>query len=226
MKIKKIEERIPEGGAILDAEGLSAEAYGESMRRRLWSEYGRFAGLALKVGNPPRGARVLELGPGPGWISLIIGRDRKDLHIDAVDASPDMVRAAKKNLSELGSRVDVRVGFAETLTETVSGPYDLIYSRDSLHHWTEPKAAFLCLLRLLSPSGVLILQDGRRDLGLGAKILVGLLSRTMGAMGAFWRSSLAAGYTADELRTFTLEAGFSRVSVQAGLIDLSLVAAP
>lgn len=214
--------RVPEGGAINDEKGLSAEEYGEIMLRRLGSEYRRFAAQVLAAGKPPEGGRVLELGPGPGWVSVFLAETRPDLSIAAVDASPDMVRACGKNFAKAGiaGRAKVLQGRAEAVSKAVSGPFDLVYSRDSLHHWDDPQAGFAGIAAVLAPGGILVLGDGRRDLSLGGRLLVEVLSRAIGKMGAYWRSSLAAGYTPEELRFFLAGAGFEAADVRGSLIDL------
>lgn len=224
--MKNVKERVPEGGAIRDEGNLSAERYGEIMKRRLGGEYRRFAARVLDLGKPSENARVLEIGPGPGWISVLLATERPDLRIDMVELSPDMIRASLANLAAagIGDRATVIQGCAERVDEAVEGPYDLIYSRDSLHHWEDPPAAFSRFHALLSPGGALVLQDERRDIGMVARLLVAVLSRAMGAMGAFWRSSIAAGYTAAECARFLESAGFSQRRAEAEFLSVSLFA--
>jgi len=92
--MKRIRERIPEGGAIEDEPGMSAEDYGALMYLRLKGEYERFAESALKEAFPAEGASVLEIGPGPGWAGIMLLKRRADMSLTGLDASPDMVRAA------------------------------------------------------------------------------------------------------------------------------------
>ena len=57
-------ERIPEGGAIDDEEGLSAERYGEIMLRRLGKEYRRFARYVADSSRPVVASRQI-VAPRP-----------------------------------------------------------------------------------------------------------------------------------------------------------------
>ena len=226
MKARTQKVRIPEGGAIRDEEGMSAERYAEIMKKRLWKEYRRFAALSLELGRTARDGRALEIGSGPGWISILLAGERPDLKIDMVDASADMVRASRANVVEAGlaSHVSVGQGTAERIDEAVSGPYDLVYSHDSLHHWSDPAAAFDRIRSLLAPGGVMVVGDERRNIGAGASLLVAVLSRLIGPMGAFWRSSIAAGYTGEEARLFLEGAGFSEFRVEEEFLSLMIVA--
>jgi len=221
-------ERVPEGGAIDDDGGMSAERYGEIMLRRLGDEYRRFARYAAEAGTiagrPP--ARLLEIGPGPGWVSVFVSEALPEAEIVAVDASADMARACAANFAAAGiaDRARVVVGTAELLGDSVEGPFDLIYTRDSLHHWIDPVAGFRNARSLLAPGGVLALGDERRDLSPAARALVAIASRRMGPMGGYWRSSLAAAYTPAELGAMLAEAGFEGASVRGGFLDVRIIA--
>lgn len=46
------------------------------------------------------------------------------------------------------------------------GSYDLVFSRDSLHHWDDPEKAFLEIKRVLRPDGKIYISDARRDMNL------------------------------------------------------------
>lgn len=199
--MKRTRERIPECGAIEDSEGLSAESYAEIMRKRLWGEYQRFAGFVLEEGRPCRGARLLEIGPGPGWIGIILAKARPDI------------------------RIQVATGRAERLGESVKGAFDLVYSRDSLHHWDDPRAAFAAIRGALKEGGALVLQDERRDIGAAARLVVkAQCAFVLGPMGKYWRSSIAAGYTADEVRGFLELSGFQDISVLPDFLNLAVTA--
>jgi SAM-dependent methyltransferase len=219
--------RVPEGGAIEDSAALGAEEYSRIMKEKLWDEYERFSRFALAATCLPPGARILEIGPGPGWIGVIIAKARPDLRLEAVEASADMVRAYRGTIASEGleGRIEVGQGCAERLGDAVTGPFDLVYSRDSLHHWSDPVAAFRSIAAVLAPSGAVAIMDERRDIGVAAKLVVSALCAfSLGEMGKHWRSSIAAGYTAGEVRIFLSEAGFEDVSVAPGFLGLTAVA--
>src|SRR4051812_32053864 len=69
------------------------------------AQYGRFAGhlaagLYRRVARDvdglalPDGARVLDVGTGPGALPRLIAAQRPDLQVDAVDLSPEMIAQA------------------------------------------------------------------------------------------------------------------------------------
>jgi release factor glutamine methyltransferase len=56
----------------------------------------------------PRNARVLDLGTGSGCIALTIARQRRDVHVVAVESSPAALRWAR--LNDRGGLLDLRRG--------------------------------------------------------------------------------------------------------------------
>ena len=73
----------------------------------------------------PRGGRVLDIGTGSGCIAISIERERPDLHVVAVDRSPDALAVAAMNRARLDSRVRI-VG--SDLLSAIRGRFDVIAS--------------------------------------------------------------------------------------------------
>lgn len=226
--MRKVKARVPECGAIKDSDsssGLSAERYGEVMRERLGDEYRRFAQRAIEKAKPPEGGLVLEIGPGPGWAGIELLTARPDLRLIGLDASPDMLRAARKNAEAegLGDRAQYREGEAETLSGLEEQGFDLMISRDSLHHWEDPAAAFSSFARALKPEGRIFISDERRDLGLKERAFLCLVGRlSAGPMFRYWKSSLAASYTKDEIEGFLAGSGLKDCRVEEGFLNLTV----
>jgi release factor glutamine methyltransferase len=92
---------------------------------------------ALELLTPERPARVLDLCTGSGAIAVSLAAERRLVHVDATDISPDALAVARRNAERHG--VTERVSFHEgdlfgALTETRR--YDLIvanppYVRDA-----------------------------------------------------------------------------------------------
>jgi ubiquinone/menaquinone biosynthesis C-methylase UbiE len=222
----KVKPRVPEGGAILDGEEneFPAEKYSAIMRRVQGPGYREFVKhlLGLEI---PVGARVLEIGPGPSWITVWFANARPDLQITAVEASPDMIRVASQTalLEGVGPQIQFVQGTVERLEEFVQGPFDLVYSNDSLHHWEDPLAALRSIDSVLSPTGRVFIRDGRRDLGFGAKVIVNVFGPLFsGSMCKYWKSSLAAAYTPEELREMVSKSTDKRWQVVPTILDLTI----
>jgi ubiquinone/menaquinone biosynthesis C-methylase UbiE len=108
----------------------------------------------------PDNATVLDIGTGPGVLLVELARRRPDLRLTGVDLSPDMVAAAKRNLTPYAVRATAQVGDVTELAFADSS-FDLIVSSLSLHHWDDPEAAVPELARVLRPGGRVYIYDFR-----------------------------------------------------------------
>jgi len=221
--MKKIKHRVPEGGAIEDSPGMTMEQYSQTMKKQLGKEYIRFAENVLEKVNPKANSHVLEIGPGPGWAGINLLKKRNDLYLDGIEPSPDMVRVATENAKKEGleQKVLYRVGVGESMTGIPDHHYDLVITRDSLHHWTEPKKVFLEIKRVLKPDGKLYIHDHRRDLNFFGKMIVCIFSAFIpGNMGKFWKSSIAAAYTKEEIMAIFAKLEINDWTIKTDLMDL------
>jgi SAM-dependent methyltransferase/membrane protease YdiL (CAAX protease family) len=221
--------RVIEGGAIEDGESLSCEDYGTRMREHLADEYRRFARQADQTLRPPKDARVLEIGPGPGWAGIELLRLRPDIRLTGLDASSDMVRAARKNAETEGvaDRAEYIEGVAEDLSRFGQGTFDAIISRDSLHHWIDPAKAFRGFACALKPEGGVYLSDERRNLGTIERFFVRSIASRLGQdMARGWENSIGAAWTPAEAREFFPAGEASRWRAEPEFLDLKIVRKP
>jgi SAM-dependent methyltransferase/membrane protease YdiL (CAAX protease family) len=233
LAVTRTGRRVPEGGAIEDGEGLSMEEYGRTMKERLGEEYARFARRALAFGKPKMEARVLEIGSGPGWAGIELAKLRPDLSITAVEPSADMRRAATANAAAEGvaASLSYAEGYAERLSAFPDASFDLVISRDSLHHWKDPAAAFSEIVRVAKPEGRVFIVDNRRSLCLAEWLTVRLAGRRFsGPMAQGWINSIRSGYSPSEARRFfPAEAGRKgapnqgrRWKAEAAFLDIAI----
>jgi len=222
--MKRIEHRIPEGGAIEDSSEMTMEQYSFIMEKQLGKEYKRFAEGLLKMCTPHPGAAVLEIGPGPGWAGINLLRRRNDLNLTGIEASSDMIRVASANASKEGfAKTKYIIGIVENMNQFIDSQFDLVISRDSLHHWTDPRRAFKEISRVLKPEGNLYIHDSRRDMALPGRIIVSVFSRFIPKNMAFhWKASIAASYTPVEIRRLLSEAGVNNWKVDSDIMDLKI----
>jgi len=224
MANKKVPERVIEGGAIKDDGDMTMEAYSDAVKKRLGKEYRQFVDDIITKFNIPEVARVLEIGPGPGWIGIWLAQRRPDLQIVGIELSKDMIRVAEANASAAGvANVSYINSGVEDMRDVEDGTCDLVFSNGSLHHWTDPVAAFKEIARVLKPSGKVFIRDNRRDLTAGGKFIVNVLGRFVaGKMWKGWKTSIAAGYIPDEVTELFSQAGVEGWNVITNFMDLSI----
>lgn len=107
------------------------------------------------------GARVLEVGCGPGHLSTRLAR--RGLAVTGVDLDPAMVERAKENAgrgSDASGAPSFLVGDAASLPFPESS-FDLVVSTFSLHHWSDPAKGLAEIGRVLRPGGTALIWDLR-----------------------------------------------------------------
>ncbi|WP_426594548.1 class I SAM-dependent methyltransferase [Cellulomonas sp. McL0617] len=106
----------------------------------------------------PAGARVLDVGTGPGVVPRLLGVACPDLQLDGVDLSPEMIARARQ-----GSGA-ARVAFAVADVCALPFPdatFDLVVSTISQHHWADPATGLREVRRVVRPGGRAWIYDVR-----------------------------------------------------------------
>lgn len=148
--------RTVPGGILIGDTG----AYDAMSRLVLRSFYGR---VAADVGAvAPHGARVLEVGCGPGHLSIQLARQH-GLEVTGLDLDPAMIERARANADRADGgepRPSFLVGDVASLGFP-DGSFDLVVSTLSMHHWDDPPAGLAEIGRVLRPGGRALVWDLR-----------------------------------------------------------------
>jgi len=110
----------------------------------------------------PDGARVLEVGCGPGHLSTRLGRHGFD--VAGLDLDPAMIARAQANTGRLGNGNQRRPSFLVGDVAALAfpdGSFDLVVSTLSMHHWTDPAAGLAEIGRVLHPGARALIWDFR-----------------------------------------------------------------
>jgi ubiquinone/menaquinone biosynthesis C-methylase UbiE len=144
-------------------EGYFAVKYAEwaTNMEKMRDEYRK---LAARVASAIQGGRILEVGPGPGYVSIEIARLLPGIEAIGLDLSETMVEIARRNADEYGvsERVEFRQGNGSQMPFEGSR-FDFVVSGGSLHHWKEPLQVFSEIYRVLKPGCRALVSDLRRD---------------------------------------------------------------
>jgi SAM-dependent methyltransferase len=111
----------------------------------------------------PDGARVLEVGCGPGHLSVQLAGQHR-LEVTGLDLDPAMIARARANTDRTANRGGRRPSFLVGDVATLAfpdGSFDLVVSTLSMHHWADPAAGLAEIGRVLRPGARALIWDFR-----------------------------------------------------------------
>jgi SAM-dependent methyltransferase len=150
--------RVP-GGILLG----DAVAYDALSRLVLGSLFGPIVADVAVIA--PDGARVLEVGCGPGHLSIRLARQH-GLDVTGLDLDPAMIERARANADRAGNGDERRPSFLVGDVASLpfpEGSFDLVVSTLSMHHWADPTAGLAEIGRVLRPGARALVWDVRPD---------------------------------------------------------------
>jgi ubiquinone/menaquinone biosynthesis C-methylase UbiE len=110
-----------------------------------------------------RDSTIVDLGTGPGILSIELHKLVPQAKIIGVDLSSEMLEIARRNAEEAGmSNYETRLGRAEELP-IESNSVNLVVTQSSFHEWEDSQKGLSEIFRVLKPGGSLILKDYNRD---------------------------------------------------------------
>ena len=132
---------------------------------------------------PPAPARALDVGSGTGSVAVLLAE--LGYEVVGVDLAPLMVARAARKAQDHAVHVNFMIG--DATEPPVEGPFDVVVGRHVLWAMSAPSAALECWLRLLSPTGVLVLVEGFWHTGAGLPAADLLALVTARARALTWR---------------------------------------
>jgi ubiquinone/menaquinone biosynthesis C-methylase UbiE len=179
-------------------EGVIATWYARNTGR----DMARFTEVARLVADRVRpGGAVLEVAPGPGYLSIEIAK--RGYAVTALDISKSFVRIARENGAREGVDVDVRLGNAAAMPFAVAS-FDFVVCMAAFKNFSEPVAAINEMHRVLKPGGEALIIDLRKEASL-RDIADEVRNMHLSAWNAlvtrfiFRHGLLRAAYTVDQL---------------------------
>jgi ubiquinone/menaquinone biosynthesis C-methylase UbiE len=203
-------------------EGPIARWYEKTTRKDM-DEFRKLA--ARLAGLLPAGGGVLEVAPGPGFLTVELARTGS-LRVTALEISKTFVELARKNAAEAGVTANIVQGNASAMPfEDAS--FDLLVCRAAFKNFAEPARALQEMRRVLRPGGRAVIIDLRRDVsmreinryidGLG----VGLLSRWFTSF-TFRFMLLPRAYTAKAMCDLVNGIGFAKTRIDTNDIGMEV----
>jgi len=195
-------------------EGGVARWYDRTTRK----DMAEFCALAARIAAAvPTAAQVLEIAPGPGFLSIELAK--RGLQVRALDISKTFVEIARRNAAAEG--VDARFDEGNAAALPIeSGSVDFVVCRAAFKNFSEPVKALAEMRRVLRPGGTTLIVDLRRDTssteirryidGLGVSWLNRVFMRIV-----FRTMLLKRAYRLDEMRRMTIEAGWAEPRIDS-----------
>ncbi|MGB6130257.1 MAG: methyltransferase domain-containing protein [Acidobacteriaceae bacterium] len=112
----------------------------------------------------PTGGEVLEVAPGPGFLSIEMAK-AGNLRVTGLDISNTFVELARRNAASAGVRVDFRHGNASQMPFE-EGSFDFLVCRAAFKNFTDPAGALREMRRVLKPGRKGVIIDLRRDVSM------------------------------------------------------------
>jgi len=121
--------------------------------------------IARHVGALRSGARLLELGSGPGLLAeCILDRCPNVSSYTLLDFSPHMLSASRERLSRFAAARFVLASFkSEHWVEAVHGPFDCVVSQQAVHELRHKRHAlplYRQVHQVVTTPGLVLICDG------------------------------------------------------------------
>jgi len=121
-----------------------------------------FRSIAADIAaSAPPAAKVLEIGCGPGHLSIRLARDH-GVDVIGLDLDPAMIERARANATSMTMTDGRQPAFVTGDVAALpfeDASFDLVVSTFSVHHWSDPGAGIGEMARVLRPAGRALIWD-------------------------------------------------------------------
>ena len=163
--------------------------------------------------------RILDLGAGTGTGALALARRFAGADVIAVDVSASMLDRLQAKAGELGLAARVQAVQADLDAQwPATGPVDLVWASNSLHHVKDPDQVLAWVFTALRPGGLLVVAEMDSfprflpdDIGPGLEarlqaVLAEARATELPHLYSDWGARLStAGFTIEARRTFVID---------------------
>jgi ubiquinone/menaquinone biosynthesis C-methylase UbiE len=222
MAVESARTRAPKGYKGIAMEGVIATWYA----RITWSRIGEQRALAERISaSVPQGGRVLEVAPGPGYLSIELAK-LGTCEGAGLDISRTFVEIERRNAMEAGVKVDFRHGDATTMPFD-HDTFDFAVCVAAFKNFTQPRRVIEELHSVLKRGGTALIVDLRRDVsreGIDAEVdrmklnpVNAFLTRR-----AFRGMLLKSAYTQAEIEELVAQTSFTACRIKCDNIGMEI----
>lgn len=203
-------------------EGSIARWYEKTTRR----DMDEFRKLALRLRDLlPAGGDVLEVAPGPGFLTVELARN-PGLRVTALEISSTFVEIARKNAAEAGVPAGIVQGNASEMP-FADASFDLLVCRAAFKNFAQPARALQEMRRVLRPGGRALIIDLRKDVSMRDinryvdRLDLSLWSRWMTSL-TFRFMLLRRAYTVQAMQALIAPIGFAATHIDTNDIGMEI----
>ncbi len=207
-------ERIPEPELMNEEEQALAYAQAD------FAEPHRYCIELLRQSLPhlPQTGRALDLGCGPGDITLRFARAFPGWQIDGLDGSPTMLKYGHEAISQAG--LGDRIFLHESYLPGGDAPcdrYDLILSNSLLHHLADPTVLWQSIHRWSGPETQVFIMDLLRPEHpeIATQLVEQYANNEPEILRRDFYNSLIAAYRIDEIKLQLQQAQLEKLDIKA-----------
>ena len=169
-------------------------------------------------------SRVLDIGAGPGWVSLELARRMPETEIIGLEQNVELVQIANQNkIQENITNVDFVHSPIENFKIFSNQSFDCIISFKSLKYWNLHLKTFKEIKRLLKSDGKYAIADYRKDLKWLAKASIWFSERTMQKeFRSYWKESIYNSYSLEKIVKILMQAKLRDWKIRTTLFDFMI----
>lgn len=222
MAVNTAGSKVQKGYKGVAMEGPIATWYAQNTRSRIEEQRELAQRIAERV---PQGGSVLEVAPGPGYLSIELAKLGK-CQVTGLDISETFVRIERQNAAEAGVKVEFNHGDATTMPFDANR-FDFAVCVAAFKNFTQPEKALNEFHRVLKPGGTALIVDLRRDASI-EDIDKEVKSMKLNALNSFitrvtFRQFLLKNaYTQAEIEALVARTNFKRGDIQSGNIGMEI----
>ncbi len=188
-------------------EGLIAKWYARTQRNDM-QQYTSWAKLAS--GQLSEGSNVLEVAPGPGYLSIELAR-LGAYRVVGLDISKTFVDIASKNAREANVKVEFHQGDAAHMPFS-DGTFDFAICTSAFKNFPDPTRVLDEVFRVLGPRGKAVIIDMRKE-ATKAELDEYVNNMRLGLVNSFvtrftFRGLLKSSYTKDQICDIVAKSNF------------------
>lgn len=214
-----VKSRIPETDHGIQGEAIVAH-YDRFMR---WMKERGNLQTPHIIAAGIRTGRVLEVGPGCGYLGLEWLQSTQETTLTALEISPDMIRMAERNAATYGLQNRVSYIQGNALAMPIEDRvFDAVFSNGSLHEWADPVKVLNEIERVLKPDGLFYISDLHREIH---PVLRWVIKQSVQPkeMRPGFITSINASYTAAELHALMRQTRLQNYRIDKHAVGIAII---